>query len=1289
MTAVEPTGAAGPSPEPGAVPRAVLGAGEGRPAALRTAIEHCRSSVLPSAVLWGPDLAAVANDAAVTLMGDPSVAGGGPEPAGWAVVKDAAREVLATGAPVRREQEPVTVIRQGRGEEVYLTLACTPIRTGEDGPCAGVLVVGLDVTGHVLGRRRLATLRRLGELSAAGVRTPEQACAAAVEVLADNRADTPFATVHLVDRDSAAEPMMRLVASHGLDGPAAGEAVIPVGSQGSALARVVRTGSAEVLTETAEAAQHDPGHRTPGTGRGPGVADTAMLLPLLVAGSARPVGVITIGVRHRQLDEDCRAFLELVARQVGAAVADALSAAAQLRAESEHAAAQRLRERAETERAARDAAEALAARLRSLVDGLAAVVWEIDARSEKVVFVSERVEELTGHPAQGWLGPQDFWRSLIHPEDRERVAARHADGIAGGVDFDVPAYRLRAADGHTVWCQDLVHVALGPDGAVERLQGVMVDVTAQERARQVTALLAEIGRADEGGPLAARLTTLLRLSVPAMADLGAVSALGPDGMLRPLAAVSPGRPDVERQLLAGAGAYPLSPALRDRYDAGEPFVVATPTDADLRAFAAGESDYALRRDLRFRSALIVPLVVGGRMRGTLSMVTTDTPREYDAGDLTLAAELGRRAALMLEAERLGTRERRLVEITTALAAAGTVAEAARVMAAGVRDTFGASAVAAYLRDPALGLRVVHSSGYPDLLLRHYGVVRPEDDQPVGVCARTAEPVWLRSDADWRARFPHLTEHHAVTGNEALMALPMLVGGRVVGALAASFATRRTFDPDEQQFARTVCAHAAQAFERAALADTRREIAETLQHSLLPAELPTIERLGLAARYEPGAHGSQAGGDWYEVLPLGERKVAIVVGDVVGQGAAAAAVMGQLRSALAAALLDGCGPAAALTRLDRFARRIAGARASTVACLVLDVGSGYLRWARAGHPPPLVLADGDAEYLDGPSGRVLGAGGGFTEAGTTLPAGAVLLLYTDGLIERRGEVIDDGLRRLRRAALAAAGAAPNRLIDEVLARTLHPAGPPDDVAVIAARLGPEPLHLRIPARAEELRGLRRSITEWMTAAGLAREPADDLQLAVGEAVANSVEHAYPEGTTGAVEVELRLGPGGAIDVLVRDFGTWRPPPVDRGYRGRGLDLIRLLGSDAAVEPGPGGTVVRFRMAARPVPAGADPVSRARPVSRTRLRVLTGDGARRAVLTGELDLAGVAAVREDLVSALADDVPVVLDVTGLTYLGSAGVGMLVEALDRDAVTLRVPADGPVRAVLDLVGIAPGPG
>ena len=150
---------------------------------------------------------------------------------------------------------------------------------------------------------------------------------------------------------------------------------------------------------------------------------------------------------------------------------------------------------------------------------------------------------------------------------------------------------------------------------------------------------------------------------------------------------------------------------------------------------------------------------------------------------------------------------------------------------------------------------------------------------------------------------------------------------------------------------------AQALDRARLYRAEHRVAETLQRSLLPQRLPQLPRLALAARYLPGAEGVQAGGDWYDVVELDEHRVAIAVGDVVGQGAAAAAVMGQLRSALAAALLQGHGPAAALELLDRFAARVPGARASTAACVTLDWTAGQVCWARAGHPPPLLAGTG--------------------------------------------------------------------------------------------------------------------------------------------------------------------------------------------------------------------------------------------------------------------------------------------------------------------------------------------
>lgn len=162
--------------------------------------------------------------------------------------------------------------------------------------------------------------------------------------------------------------------------------------------------------------------------------------------------------------------------------------------------------------------------------------------------------------------------------------------------------------------------------------------------------------------------------------------------------------------------------------------------------------------------------------------------------------------------------------------------------------------------------------------------------------------------------------------------------------------------------------ATQAFERAALADARWELAETLQRSLLPGALPSLPRLALAACYLPGTEGTEAGGDWYDVVSLGADRVALVVGDVVGCGPAAAAVMGQLRSAQGAYLLEGHSPSVALEHLDRFATRIAG---STVTCAIVDSHSGELCWARAGHPPPLIAGDGEPRFLSGAHGTPLG------------------------------------------------------------------------------------------------------------------------------------------------------------------------------------------------------------------------------------------------------------------------------------------------------------------------------
>lgn len=412
-----------------------------------------------------------------------------------------------------------------------------------------------------------------------------------------------------------------------------------------------------------------------------------------------------------------------------------------------------------------------------------------------------------------------------------------------------------------------------------------------------------------------------------------------------------------------------------------------------------------------------------------------------------------------------------------------------------------------------------------------------------------------------------------------VAVPLLAGDAVVGALLVGFAeSGRRPRTEDVAFVQDVATGAALAIENARLYEVEHRIAQVLQNSLLPQELPQLPRLALGSRYVAGAEGTQAGGDWFDVLALDEHRAAVVVGDVVGNGPAAAAVMGQLRTALTSALLDGCGPAAALERLDRFSARIPGARGSTAACVVVDWEQGALCWARAGHPPPMLVGVGGVEVLEGPTGTVLGVAGRapYTDTCAPVGAGTTVLLYTDGLVERRGEVVDEGVDRLAARAAQLADRPPDALLGALL-DALVPAGlPSDDVAVVAARVLPPPLRLRVPARPDRLAPLRTAVRDWARANALPADLVEDLLLALGEAVANAVEHAYAAPGAGEVECTLSRGVDGAVEVAVRDTGTWRPEPAENGHRGRGLAMIRALAADVVLDHGPGGTRVGFRV-----------------------------------------------------------------------------------------------------------------
>ncbi len=236
----------------------------------------------------------------------------------------------------------------------------------------------------------------------------------------------------------------------------------------------------------------------------------------------------------------------------------------------------------------------------------------------------------------------------------------------------------------------------------------------------------------------------------------------------------------------------------------------------------------------------------------------------------------------------------------------------------------------------------------------------------------------------------------------------------------------------------------------------REIAQELQRSLLSGELPVAPGLDLEVAYRPGVSGLEVGGDWYDAFWLDEGEtVAFVVGDVVGRGIAAATTMGQLRSAVRALASTGLAPARLVEALDRYARRHGVGRMTTLVYARLHLASGRLEHACAGHLPPVVMHPGEAPELlwDGrslPLNAYRADESSRAEGAAVLPAGSTLLLYTDGLVERRSRSLDDGFEHLLREVEAhrEAGAAA---LAGALVRALRPADQSDDVCLLVARL----------------------------------------------------------------------------------------------------------------------------------------------------------------------------------------------------------------------------------------------
>jgi anti-anti-sigma factor len=457
----------------------------------------------------------------------------------------------------------------------------------------------------------------------------------------------------------------------------------------------------------------------------------------------------------------------------------------------------------------------------------------------------------------------------------------------------------------------------------------------------------------------------------------------------------------------------------------------------------------------------------------------------------------------------------------------------------------------------------------------------------------------------------------------------------------------------------------------------------IQAALLPAALPVLPQVRIAARYLAAAEDDAAGGDWFDAVPLAGGSVAVIVGDVAGHGVAAVAAMGQLRAVLNDLLVAEPNLATVLGRADAFAARFPELRAATLVLAVLDPADGTLQYATCGHEAPLRVSNGRvARFLAGTGAGPLGTGSAPVLASTSLRPGELVLLYSNGLTRRPARTPEEGLADLAKVATDAmaeqtvpAASAPTAAdrVCQLTVDLLAGAGYQDDVTTLAVqwRPGPAPeLHIERRAETGTVRAMRHSLSGWLSQLDPLLRSREALLLAVTEIITNAVEHAYPAGQSGVVCLDASVSGSGEFECRIVDHGTWRVPDPGIPWRGQGLMVaaqvvdqlqVQHLPQDAVDPPGTRGTVVTLRhQLSRPamlaVPAVPEPAVRAAGPPFSVTAGIEGPSAT-ATVSGPLDISTADRLAGQLLAACrGGTLPLTVDLRQVTLLTSAGVRTL---------------------------------
>ncbi|MFD9126977.1 SpoIIE family protein phosphatase [Kitasatospora sp. NPDC059571] len=389
----------------------------------------------------------------------------------------------------------------------------------------------------------------------------------------------------------------------------------------------------------------------------------------------------------------------------------------------------------------------------------------------------------------------------------------------------------------------------------------------------------------------------------------------------------------------------------------------------------------------------------------------------------------------------------LLQLASALTEAVTVREVCDTVIEQILPGFGGQEIAVYLAQ-AGRMHLVGQSGYPDGFLDRFEATPIRARLPGTETLSTGAPLFFESAGQLQAAYPGIPQDEMCSW----AFLPLIASGQPVGSCILGFDRPRTFTAEDRVQLTALGGLIAQALERARLYDAEFALARGLQQALLPHRLPAVPGVAIAARYLPGTRGMEIGGDWYDAIAT-PRGLCLVIGDVEGHNVGAAATMGQLRSAVRAFASGGSPPAEVLVRTNHLLVDLDPGLLASCCLIHLDPVEGRAHGVRAGHLPPLLrLADGPTSVVDLEGGPLLGVdrSAQYPTTRFLLPAGAVLALYTDGLVESPTISLDDGIDHLRAALAHDAPGTLDRLAERLVARARRSTHRLDDIALLLVR-----------------------------------------------------------------------------------------------------------------------------------------------------------------------------------------------------------------------------------------------